>query len=81
MNSSLSDLMSYYCSWAKKNSGFKESIGDHFFGLILYYREYFAFSYTIGNGARICCGTLEGYLLTNFTFSATHIQEHSLTEN
>ena len=31
-------------------------------------------------GGRICCGTLEDYLLTNFTFNATHILEHSLTE-
>ena len=42
------DLMSY-CSWAKKNLGFRESIGDLFFGLILYYREYFAFSYIVGD--------------------------------
>ena len=48
MYSSSSDLMSY-CSWAKKNSRFRESIENHFFGLILYYRDYFAFSYTIGD--------------------------------
>ena len=46
MNSSLSDLISY-CSWAKKNSRYRVSIGDPFFGLTLYYREYFAFSYAI----------------------------------
>jgi len=34
-----------YCSWAKKKkSWFRESIRDHFLGLILYYRDYCAFS-------------------------------------
>ena len=42
MYSSPLDLMSY-CTWAKKILGFRESIGDPFFGLILYYREYFCF--------------------------------------
>ena len=31
----------------KKNSRYREPIGDPFFGLTLYYREYFTFSYTI----------------------------------
>ena len=31
-------------------------------------------------GGRIYCGTLEDFLFTIFTFNATHIQEHSLTE-
>ena len=35
-----------YCSWAKKNSSYRESIGNSFYGVILYYREYFAFTYT-----------------------------------
>ena len=49
MNSSPSNLMSYY-SWAKKkNSSYRESIGNSFYGVILYYREYFAFTYTIGD--------------------------------
>ena len=48
MYSSPLDLMSY-CTWAKKILGFRESIGDPFFGLILYYREYFAFSYIVGD--------------------------------
>ena len=52
MNSNSSDLMSY-CSWAKKNSRDRESIEDPFFGLNLYYREYFAFSYTIGDALGI----------------------------
>ena len=51
MNSSPSDLMSY-CSWAKKNSSYRESIGDSFYGVILYYREYFAFKYTIGDALK-----------------------------
>ena len=51
MNSSSSDLMSY-CSWAKKISRDRESIGDPCFGLTLYYREYFVFSYTIGDALR-----------------------------
>ena len=38
-----------YCSWAKKTSSYKESIRDSFYGVILYYREYFAFAYTIGD--------------------------------
>ena len=51
MYSSPLDLMSYYSS-VKKNLRFKESIGDYFFGLILYYRDYFTFSYTIGDALR-----------------------------
>ena len=49
MSSSPSDLMSY-CSWAKKNYGYRESIGDYFYGATLYYRYFYAFSYTIGVG-------------------------------
>ena len=48
MNSSSSDLMSY-CSLAKKILRYREVIGAPFFGLTLYYREYFAFNYTIGD--------------------------------
>ena len=48
MNSSPLDLMSY-CSWVKKNSNYRESIRDSFYGSILYYREYFAFTYTSGD--------------------------------
>ena len=48
MNSSPLDLINY-CSWAKKNSGYRESIGDYFYGVILYYRDFYAFSYTIGD--------------------------------
>ena len=51
MNSSPSDLMSY-CSWAKKNSSYRESIGDSFYGVIFYYREYFTFTYTIGDALK-----------------------------
>ena len=43
MNKNPSDLMSYY-SWAKKKFGYREFIGVAFFGLILYYRENFAFA-------------------------------------
>ena len=43
MYSSPSNLMSY-CSWAPKKSWFRESIRNHFLGLILYYRDYFAFT-------------------------------------
>ena len=46
MNGSPSDLMSY-CSWAKKSSGYRESIEDYFYGATLYYRDFYAFSYTI----------------------------------
>ena len=48
MNSSPSDLMSY-CSWAKKNSEYRESIKDYFYGIILYYINFYVFSYTIGD--------------------------------
>ena len=45
MNSSLSNLMSD-CSWAKKNQDIESTL-ETFFGLTLYSREYFTFSYTI----------------------------------
>jgi len=48
MNSSPSNLMSY-CLWAKKNSGYRESIRNYFYGVTLYYRDFYAFSYTIGD--------------------------------
>ena len=51
MNSSPSDLMSY-CSWAKKNSGYRESIENYFYRAILYYRDFYAFSYTIRDALR-----------------------------
>ena len=51
MNSSPSDLTSY-CLWAKKNSSYRESIGHSFYGAILYYREYFVFTYTIRDALR-----------------------------
>ena len=51
MNSSSSNQMSY-CSLAKKNSRYREAVGAPFFGLTLYYREYFAFSYTIGDALK-----------------------------
>ena len=51
MNSSPSDLMSY-CSWAKKNSGYRESIRDYFYGDTLYYRDFYAFSHTIGDALK-----------------------------
>ena len=41
-----------YCSWAKKNSGYRESIGDYFYGATLYYRDFYALSYTIGDALR-----------------------------
>ena len=58
MNSCPSDLMSYYCSWAKKKFGYRESIGNYFYGVILYYRNFYAFSYTIGDAlsTRDCNG-------------------------
>ena len=37
----------------KKNFGYREFIGVAFFGLILYYREYFAFAYTNGDALKI----------------------------
>ena len=48
MNSNPSDFMSY-CSWAKNISGYREPIGDCFYGPILYYREFYAFAYTVGD--------------------------------
>ena len=51
MNSSPSDLMSY-CSWAKKNSGYRQSIGDYFYGASLYYRNFYVFSYTVRDALR-----------------------------
>ena len=51
MNNSLSNLMSYY-SWAKKNSNYRESIGDYFYDVILYYKKYFTFIYTIGDALK-----------------------------
>ena len=41
-----------YCSWAKKISNYKESIGDSFYDVILYYREYFTFIYSIGDALK-----------------------------
>ena len=38
-----------YCSWAKKNSSDRESIGDSFYGATLYYRDFYAFSSIIGD--------------------------------
>ena len=43
VNSSPSDLMSY-CSWAKKISRYRESIGELFLGFTLYYRENIGFT-------------------------------------
>ena len=43
--------MSYY-SWAKKNSNYRESIGDYFYGVILYYKKYFTFIYTVGDALK-----------------------------
>ena len=43
--------MSYY-SWAKKNSNYRESIGDYFYDVILYYKKYFTFIYTIGDALK-----------------------------
>ena len=51
MNSSPSDLMSY-CSWAKKIPGYREPIGECFYGLILYYREFYVFTYTVGDALK-----------------------------
>ena len=51
MNSSPSDLMNY-CSWAKKNSSYRESIENSFYDVILYYRKYFIFIYIIGDALR-----------------------------
>ena len=51
MNSSPSDLMSY-CSWAKKYSEYRKSIGDYFYGDTLYYRNFYAFSHTIGDALK-----------------------------
>ena len=46
MNSSPLDLMSY-CSSAKKNSKYRESIRDYFLVSFFSYRDFYAFSYTI----------------------------------
>ena len=48
MNSSPSDLMSY-CSCAKKNFKYKESVGDLFCMFTLYNREDFVFREPIGD--------------------------------
>ena len=37
----------FYCSLAKKNSLYRESIEDYFYSVILYYINFYAFSYTI----------------------------------
>ena len=58
MNSSSSN-----CSLAKKKWRYREAVGAPFFGLTLYYREYFAFSYTIGDALN----TLEVEELANCT--------------
>ena len=71
MNSSPSNLMSYY-SWAKKNSRDRESIGDHFL-VSLYYREYFAFNYTIGDalsGRTLKCIYIPKGVLRNLCMDA-----------
>ena len=48
MNSSPSDLISY-CLLVKKNSGYRESIGDLFCRFTLYSKEDFLFSSPIGD--------------------------------
>ena len=52
MNNSPSDLMSYYLWAKKKNFEYNESIGDYFYGAILYNRDFYVFSYTIGDALR-----------------------------
>ena len=36
----------------KKNSGYRQSIGDYFYGATLYYRNFYIFSYTIRDALR-----------------------------
>ena len=62
MNNSLSDLMSYY-SWAKKNSRYRESIGDLFCGFTLYSREDFVFSSPVGDALSILYATPSSAML------------------
>ena len=53
MNSNPSDLISYY-SKVKKNSKYRESIEDYFYGVIFYYRDFYTFNYTIGDASSHC---------------------------